>query len=60
MDFMITNIFENISNKAGCKPNKIWVAKGSEFYNRSIKSWLQDNNIKIYYLSTQSRKTYSS
>ena len=22
------------------KPNKIWLGKGSEFYNRSIKSWL--------------------
>ena len=23
------------------KPNKIWVDKGSEFYNRSMKSWLK-------------------
>ena len=23
---------------------KIWVDKGSEFYNSSIKAWLQDNN----------------
>ena len=30
------------------KPNKIWVDKGSEFYNRSLKSWLQDNGIAIY------------
>ena len=21
------------------KPNKIWVDKGNEFYNRSMKSW---------------------
>ena len=27
------------------KPNKIWVDKGSEFCNRSIKSWLQKNYI---------------
>ena len=25
------------------KPNKIWVDKGSEFYNNSFKKWLQDN-----------------
>ena len=25
------------------KPNKIWVNKGSEFYNSSMKSWLQNN-----------------
>ena len=30
------------------KRNKIWVDIGSEFYNRSMQSWLQDNNIKIY------------
>ena len=23
------------------KPNKIWVDKGIEFYNRSMKSWLE-------------------
>ena len=35
------------------KPNKIWVDKGSQFYNRSMQSWLQDNNIEMY--STQSK-----
>ena len=30
------------------KQNKIWVDKGSEFDNRSIKSWLQKNDIEIY------------
>ena len=28
--------------------NKIWVDKGSKFYKRSIKSWLQDNDIEMY------------
>ena len=35
-------------NESGCKPNIIWVDKGSEFFNRSMKSWLQDNDIEIY------------
>ena len=26
----------------------IWVEKGSEFYNRSMKSYLQDNDIEMY------------
>ena len=26
----------------------MWVDKGSEFYNRSIKSFLQNNNIEMY------------
>ena len=30
------------------KPNKIWVDKGSEFYNASFKKWLQYNDIVIY------------
>ena len=29
-----------------CKPNKIWVDKGSEFYNNSFKKWLKDNDIE--------------
>ena len=29
------------------KPNKIWVDKGSEFYNNFIKKWLK-NVIKMY------------
>ena len=29
-----------------CKPNKTWIDKGSEFYNISVKSWLEDNDIE--------------
>ena len=35
-------------NESNSKPNKIWVDKGSEFYNRSMKLVLQDNDIEIY------------
>ena len=34
----ITNAFQKILDKSGRKPTKIWVDKGSEFYNRSMKS----------------------
>ena len=30
------------------KPNKIWVDKGSEFYNRLMKSLLEKNDIEMY------------
>ena len=30
------------------KPNKIWIDKGSEFYNSSFKKWLKHNDIKMY------------
>ena len=36
-----TNVFQKILNKSNCKRNKIWVDKGSEFYNRSKKLWLE-------------------
>ena len=26
----------------------IWIDKGSEFFDRSVKSWLQDNDIEMY------------
>ena len=38
------------ANSKGRKPNKIWVDKDSEFYYRSMKSWLQENDIEIYLL----------
>ena len=37
-----------ILKESSCKPNKIWVDKDSEFYNRSMKSFLQNNNIETY------------
>ena len=44
----IVNAFQSILNKSKGKPNKIWVDKGSEFYNASFKKWLQDNDIVMY------------
>ena len=37
----ITNAFQKNLNEPKHKPNKTWLDKGSEFYNRSIKSWLE-------------------
>ena len=37
-----------ILNGSSRKRNKILVDKGSKLYNRSMKSWLQDNDIKMY------------
>ena len=44
----ITNAFQNILKESNRKPNKIWVDKGSEFYNSSVKKWLKDNDIEMY------------
>ena len=44
----IVNAFQKILKESDRKPNKIWVDKGSEFYNSSFKKWLKDNNIEMY------------
>ena len=44
----IVNAFQIILKKSNRKPNKIWVEKGSEFYNSSFKKWVKDNCIKMY------------
>ena len=47
-DVSIVNAFQKILNDSNRKPNKIWVEKGSEFYNNSFKRWLRDNDIEMY------------
>ena len=37
----IVNVFQKVLDKPKRKPNRIWVDKGSEFYNRSMESWLE-------------------
>ena len=44
----IVDAFQKILDDSNRKPNKIWVDKGSEFYNSSFKKWLKDNNIEMY------------
>ena len=44
----IVNGFQSILNDFKRKPNRTRVDIGSEFYNRSIKSWLQDNNMNLH------------
>ena len=41
-------MFSKISNESNRKPNEIWVDKGSEFYNRLMKSFLQNNDLEIH------------
>ena len=49
----IVNAFQKILDdsvefRSMRKPNKMWVDRGSEFYNRSMKSWLEKNYIEMY------------
>ena len=44
----ITNACHKIFDELKRKTNKIWVDKGSEFCNRSMKSWLEKNSMQMY------------
>ena len=44
----IVKAFQSILKQSNSKPNKIWVDKGSEFYNAYFKKWLRDNDIVMY------------
>ena len=52
----MTKAFQKILDKSNCKSNKVWVDKGSKFYNTSMKPWLAKDAIEIY--STFGRKSY--
>ena len=44
----IVKAFQSILKQSNKKPNKIWVDKGSEFYNAYFKKWLRDNDLVMY------------
>ena len=35
-------------NESNRKPDELWMDKGSELYNKSMKSFLQNNDIEMY------------
>ena len=51
----IANAFQKILKESNRKPNKIWVDKGSEFYNSSVKKWLKDIDIEMYLLHNKGK-----
>ena len=44
----ITNASQKILDQSDRKHNKIWVDKGYEICNRSMKSWLEKNDRDMY------------
>ena len=51
----IVDPFQKILDDSDRKPNKIWVDKGSEFYNSSFKKWLKDNDIEMYSIHNEGK-----
>ena len=44
----IINVLQKFLDESGLKLSKIWVDIGSKLYNKSLKSWLQDNDIYMH------------
>ena len=51
----IVNAFQKILDDSNRKPNKIWVDKGSEFYNNSFKIRLKVNDIEMYSIHNEGK-----
>ena len=44
----ITDAFQKILHEFNCKPSKIWVDKGSEFHNSSMRPSLKRNTLEMF------------
>ena len=51
----IVDAFPKILDDSNRKSSKIWVDKGSEFYNSSFKKWLKDNDIEMYSIHNEGK-----
>ena len=51
----IVNAFQSILKKSNRKPKKIWVDTRSEFYNRSMKSWLEKDDVLTYSINNEGK-----
>lgn len=48
MDIIIASAFQKVLDECVHKPKKVWVDQGSEFCNRSMKSWLHENSNEMH------------
>ena len=57
----ISNVkaFQIILKQSNRKPNKIWVDKGSEFYNAYFKKWLRDNDLAVYSTHNEEKSVFA-
>ena len=55
----IANAFQKNLEESKRKPYQIWVDKDSEFYYRSMKSWLEKNDIEMYSIHNEGKSVVS-
>ena len=53
--FSIADAFQKILDKSARKPNKIWIDKGSKFYNNYLLKCLKDNDIELYSIHNEGK-----
>ena len=51
----ITDAFQTNLDESNCKSNKTWVDKDSGFYNSSMKSWLEKNDVEMYSMCNEEK-----
>ena len=51
----VLNVFIKIVNESNHKPNKLWVDQATEFYNKLMQEWLDNNDILIYYTHNEGK-----
>ena len=51
----IVGAFQKILDDSDRKPNKIWIDKGSEFYNSSFKKRLKGNDIEMHLMHNEGK-----
>ena len=56
---MLLNAFQKILNDSARKPEKIWIEKGSEFYNNFFKKWLKDSDIELYSIHNKGKSVFA-
>ena len=44
----VLNAFIEIVNQSNCKPNKLCVDQGREFYSKLMQKWLDNDDILMY------------
>ena len=56
---IITNAFQKILKESNRKPSKIWVDRGIELYNSSVKKWLKDNGVEMYSINNEEKSVFA-
>ena len=56
----IVDASQKILDDSNRKPYKIWVDKGSEFYNNSFKKWLKNNNTEMHSIHNEGKSVVAA